>query len=140
MLLPCNGKIKFSHIQRTVAQLVMCLAADMCLTADRGVARSHSFVEIDHEIISTVIVLPFADSLMFDRKRTSFWGLYTIMSTSLSFELLIIQNKTSSPKDFQFTRLNVFSKQASNESLKIFATVHYSLNNRNIRNNKALRL
>ena len=38
----------------------------MCLTADPGVAslipaRSHTFVEIDHEIISTAILLPFAD-------------------------------------------------------------------------------
>ena len=37
-----------------------------CLTADPGVAslipaRSHTFVEIDHEIISTVILLPSAD-------------------------------------------------------------------------------
>ena len=37
------------------------------LTADPGVAssipaRSHTFVEIDHEIISTVILLPSADS------------------------------------------------------------------------------
>ena len=39
----------------------------MCLTADPGVAslipaRSHTFVEIDHEIISTAILLPSADS------------------------------------------------------------------------------
>ena len=39
----------------------------MCLTADPGVAslipaRSHTFLEIDHEIISTVILLPSADS------------------------------------------------------------------------------
>ena len=45
----------------------MCLATDACLTADPGVAtsipaRSHTFVEIDHEIISTVILLPTADS------------------------------------------------------------------------------
>ena len=44
------------------AQLVMCLATDACLTADPGVAssipdRSHTFAEIDHEIISTVILL-----------------------------------------------------------------------------------
>ena len=44
-----------------VAQLVMCLATDACLTADPGVAssipvRSHTFVEIDHEMISTVIL------------------------------------------------------------------------------------
>ena len=49
-----------------VAQLVTCLATDACLTADPGVAssipvRSHTFVEIDHEIISTVILLPSAD-------------------------------------------------------------------------------
>ena len=49
-----------------VAQLVTCLATDACLTADPGVAssipaRSHIFVEIDHEIISTVILLPSAD-------------------------------------------------------------------------------
>ena len=50
-----------------VAQSVTCLATDACLTADSGVAssipaRSHTFVEIDHEIISTVILLPSADS------------------------------------------------------------------------------
>ena len=49
-----------------VAQSVTCLATDACLTADPGVAssipvRSHTFVEIDREIISTVILLPFAD-------------------------------------------------------------------------------
>ena len=42
-----------------VAQSVTCLATDAYLTADPGVAssisvRSHTFVEIDHEIISTV--------------------------------------------------------------------------------------
>ena len=45
-----------------VAQSVTCLATDASLTADPGVAssipaRSHTFVEIDHEIISTVILL-----------------------------------------------------------------------------------
>ena len=49
-----------------VAQSVTCLATDACLTADPGVTssipvRSHTFVEIDHEIISTVILLPSAD-------------------------------------------------------------------------------
>ena len=49
-----------------VAQSVTCLATDACLTADPGVAssipvRSHTFVEIDHEIISTVILLRSAD-------------------------------------------------------------------------------
>ena len=43
------------------------MATDACLTADPGVASSiparyHTFVEIDHEIISTVILLPSADS------------------------------------------------------------------------------
>ena len=50
-----------------VAQSVTCLATDGCLTADPGVAssipvRSHTFVEIDHETISRVILLPSADS------------------------------------------------------------------------------
>ena len=45
-----------------VAQSVTCLATDASLTADQGVAssipaRSHIFVEIDHEIISTVSLL-----------------------------------------------------------------------------------
>ena len=45
----------------------MCLTTDVCLTADPGVTslyptRSHTFVEIDHEIISTVILLPSTDS------------------------------------------------------------------------------
>ena len=46
----------------SVVQWVKCLATDVCLTAGPGVAssipaRSHTFVEIDHEIISTVILL-----------------------------------------------------------------------------------
>ena len=50
-----------------VAQSVTCLATDACLTAYPGVAssipvRSHTFVEIDYEMISTVILLPSADS------------------------------------------------------------------------------
>ena len=50
-----------------VAQSVTCLATDACLTAYPGVASSipvlsHTFVEIDHEMIFTVILLPSADS------------------------------------------------------------------------------
>ena len=50
------------YIPGRVAQSVTCLATDACLTADPGVASSiparyHTFVEIDHEIISTVILL-----------------------------------------------------------------------------------
>ena len=46
----------------------MCLATDVSLTADPEVdssipARSHTFVEIDHEINSTVIILPSGESL-----------------------------------------------------------------------------
>ena len=49
-----------------VAQSVTCLATDACLTADPGVAslipvQSHTFVENDHEMISTVILLPSTD-------------------------------------------------------------------------------
>ena len=47
----------------TIVQSVTCLATDASLTADPGVASSipvgsHTFMEIDHEILSTVILLP----------------------------------------------------------------------------------
>ena len=50
-----------------VAHLVMCLTTDASLPADQGVvslipAWSHTFVEIDYEKISTVILLPSAES------------------------------------------------------------------------------
>ena len=58
-----NKTIQPSHI----AQSVTCLATDASLTADPGVASSipawsHTVVEIDHEIISTVILLLSAES------------------------------------------------------------------------------
>ena len=65
------GRLPFHVIlqwnSRCIAQSVTCLAADACLTADPGVvssipARSNTFVEIDHVIISKVIFLPSADS------------------------------------------------------------------------------
>ena len=54
------------HLSGGVAQSVTCLDTDACLTADPGVAssipaRSHTFVEIDHEMIFTVILLPSSD-------------------------------------------------------------------------------
>ena len=54
-----------------VAQSVACLAADASLTADPGFAslipaRFHTFVEIDHEIISPVILLPSAEAFKKD--------------------------------------------------------------------------
>ena len=50
-----------------VAQSVTCMATDASLTADPGVAslipaRSHTFMEIVYEIISTVILLPSTES------------------------------------------------------------------------------
>ena len=50
-----------------VAQSVTCLATGASLIADPGAAssipaRSHTFVEIDYEIISMVILLPSAES------------------------------------------------------------------------------
>ena len=65
-----SGNFKhFGEIPGRVAQSVTCLVTDAKLTADPGVAssipaRSHTFVEIDHEIISTVILLPSAESFM----------------------------------------------------------------------------
>ena len=70
----CCNVSESRHLQKArhvvpgrVGQSVTCLATDACLTADPGVAssiraRSHTFVEIDLEIISTVILLPSAES------------------------------------------------------------------------------
>ena len=51
---------------KCVTQLVTCLATNVSLAADPGVmslipARSHTFMEIDYEIIPTVILLPYAE-------------------------------------------------------------------------------
>ena len=56
-----DPEVMINVLQGRVAQLVR------CLTADPGVAsliqtQSHTFTEIDHEIISTTILLPSADS------------------------------------------------------------------------------
>ena len=61
----------YQFVPGRVAQSVTCLATDASLTADPGVAssipaRSHTFVEIDHEIISTVILLSSAESFKKD--------------------------------------------------------------------------
>ena len=52
-----------------VAQSVTCLAKVANLTADPGVAssipaRSNTFLEIDNEIVYTIILLPTAESFM----------------------------------------------------------------------------
>ena len=62
----CPELAKNRH-RGSVAQWVTCLSTDVCLTAIPGVAslipaRSHTFVEINHEIISMVILLSSADS------------------------------------------------------------------------------
>ena len=79
MIISWQGYIQFCVITRSswcvipggVAQSVMCLAIDASLTADPGVASSisalsHTFVEIDYEIISSVILLPSAESFKED--------------------------------------------------------------------------
>ena len=83
---PLLGFFKAIYLDRPgrVAQSVTCLATDACLTADPGVASSiparyHTFVEIDHEIISTVILLPSADiqegllSVTSESMCTNYW-------------------------------------------------------------------
>ena len=62
----CDRHINY-FLPGRVVQSVMCLATDASLTADPGVASSipawsHTFVEIDHEIISTASLLPLAES------------------------------------------------------------------------------
>ena len=63
----CFLFFSIKYLPGHVAQSVTCLATDASLTANPGVAslipaRSHTFVEIDHEIISTVLLLPSAES------------------------------------------------------------------------------
>ena len=63
-----NNFTETLRIPGGIAQSVTCLAADAILTSDPGVtslilARSNTFVEIDHEIISKVILLLSAESL-----------------------------------------------------------------------------
>ena len=70
MTMICNNNYPadvLSVKSRRVAQKLTCLATDACLTADPGVTsltrtQSHTFVEIDHEIFFTVILLPSAES------------------------------------------------------------------------------
>ena len=62
-----NELILTSSTPGHVVQSVTCPATDASLTADPGVASSipasyHTFMEIDHEIISTVNLLPSAES------------------------------------------------------------------------------
>ena len=57
--------LSWAPLPGRVAQSVRCLATDASLTADPGVAisipaRTNTFMEIDHEIISTFILLPSA--------------------------------------------------------------------------------
>ena len=61
------GEVIPKWIPGHIVQLVKYLTLDTCLTADPGVAssilaRSHTLVEINHEIISRAILLPSSDS------------------------------------------------------------------------------
>ena len=69
--LEVDGKKKSSRPNKPltgqVVQSVTCLPTDAHLTEEPGIqswipARSHTFVEIDHEIITMVILLPFAEA------------------------------------------------------------------------------
>ena len=69
MTVQYNNKTKFiiDFLSDHVVQSVTCLTTDVCLTADPGVvssipAQSHTLVKMDHEIISTGILLPSTDS------------------------------------------------------------------------------
>ena len=63
----CTFSTFLSNITRSRSAVGNVSATDASLTADPGVASSilapsYTFVEIDHEIISTVILLPSAES------------------------------------------------------------------------------
>ena len=61
MKTPAKFFLTVAFIPGHVAQSVTCLTADPGVTSSIP-ARSHTFAEIDHEIISTAILLPSADS------------------------------------------------------------------------------
>ena len=84
------------------AQSVTCLATDACLTADPGVAssilvRSHTFVEIDHEMISTVILLPFLSGEHF----RAIWSSDNIRAMTCDFQQCGILTSVNSDKPVQ---------------------------------------
>ena len=67
MYLQSKGSCYFGTVTTLNCRSITCLTADTCPTADLGVASSilarfHTFVERDHEIISMVILLLSADS------------------------------------------------------------------------------
>ena len=69
MYVKTNISFHIKLVPSHVAQLVMCLTADTCLTADPGVAssilaQSHNISETEYEIISMAILPPSADSRM----------------------------------------------------------------------------
>ena len=79
-------------------QSVTRLAADICLTADQGVTSSilvlsHTFVEIDHEIISLTIFLPSADSrrVVISYKRKHVHEVLVICLIKLSQEKSVVR-------------------------------------------------
>ena len=66
-IIVCNFYYRTIVLVNRVAQSVTCLITDACLTVDPGVASSipawsHTFMEIDREKHSMVILLPSADS------------------------------------------------------------------------------
>ena len=72
----------------------MCLATDASLNADPGVAgsiptRSLTFLEIDHEIIFTVILLPSAES--FKKGWCQFQGKVYVHEVLVNYLLKLAQ-------------------------------------------------
>ena len=64
----CYISWSYSLVPGRVAQSITCLATDASMTADPGVASSipalsYNFMEIDHEMIATVFLLPSTKSL-----------------------------------------------------------------------------
>ena len=57
----CHQNCYFFYSLCCVAQLVTCLTAGLGV-ASKTLARSHTFAEIDHKLISTAVLLPSADS------------------------------------------------------------------------------
>ena len=88
-----------SSLPGRVAQSVTCLSADTCLTAEPGVTnsippRSHTSVMIDHEIMSTVNLIPYAVSRPCGDLRQVWYLLYRFLIFAFFLTLLSVTSES----------------------------------------------
>ena len=105
----CTNPDREHNLPGRVAQWVTCLATDASLTADPGAANSipawsHTFVEIDREITSTVILLIWflCTIKQLDRKNT-----FQVAVTYFFLIVLASLSYNADKKQSNFSSFNV---------------------------------